>query len=155
MPIVIGAREGSPLSGDFEVVVKLRSEHTNGVMAVVEETVPPKRLVPPHTHQNDVWVHVLSGEIGVLVGDEVGLAGPGSWALKPRNVLHAMWNPGIVPARVIEVLTPGGTERWFEEIMALTAEDRAGFDEACLRHGIQFLSDTPWTGELRRRYDLR
>jgi quercetin dioxygenase-like cupin family protein len=38
-------------------------------MGVIEETVPPGKLIAPHTHQNDVWAYVLSGEIGVLVGD--------------------------------------------------------------------------------------
>jgi mannose-6-phosphate isomerase-like protein (cupin superfamily) len=89
------------------VLIKVRSEDTNQTMAMIEETVPAKRLVSPHTHQNDAWVYVLTGEIGVLVGDEVPVATAGSWALKPRNVVHAMWNPGIVPARVVEVLTPG------------------------------------------------
>jgi hypothetical protein len=48
------------LPGDFEAVVKVRSEHTNGVMAVIEETIQPGRLVSPHTHENDVWVYVLA-----------------------------------------------------------------------------------------------
>jgi hypothetical protein len=39
-----------------------------------------------------------------------------------------MWNAGTDPARVIEVLTPAGTERWFEEIAALAAGDKTGFD---------------------------
>jgi uncharacterized cupin superfamily protein len=123
-------------------------------MAVIEETIPPRRLVPPHTHQNDVWVQVLTGEIGVLVGEEIAVAGAGSWALKPRNVVHAMWNAGSEPAQVMEVLTPAGTERWFEELAALAAGDREGFDRACARHGIRFLPDSPWVDELRRRYDL-
>lgn len=153
MPIVVGRDEGTPLPGAYEVLVKVRSEDTNGVMAVIEETVPPRRLVPPHTHKNDVWVYVLSGEIGILVGERIGVAEPGSWVLKPRDVVHAMWNAGTIPARVIEVLTPAGTERWFEEVAALSAEDPA-FDGACLRHGIHFLTDSPWAAELRRRYNL-
>jgi len=154
MSIVIKPDDGTPLSGEFEVVIKIRSEDTNGAMAVIEETVPPRRLISPHTHQNDVWVYVLSGEIGVLVGDKIDIARPGSWALKPRNVMHAMWNASTTPARIIEVLTPGGSERWFEEISTLAKNDSAGFENACRRHGIHFLKDSPWTTELRRRYNL-
>jgi quercetin dioxygenase-like cupin family protein len=154
MPIVIRPDHGERLPGDFEVVVKVRAEHTNGVIAVIEETVPSRRLISPHTHQNDVWVYVLSGDVGILVGDQIDVAGPGSWALKPRNVLHAMWNAGASPARVLEVLTPAGTERWFEEIAALAAGDRTGFDDACRRHGIHFSTDSPWTAELKRRFHL-
>ena len=104
----------------------------------------PKAFVTPHVHQNDVWVYVLSGEIGVLVGDEVTTAHEGDWALKPLgNVRHAMWNAGSIPAWIIEVLTPGGTERWFEEIAALAEGDRAGFETACRRHGIEFFPTVP------------
>ena len=55
MSIVIRSDHGTQLPGDFQVRVKVRSEHTGGVMAVIEETVPPRRLISPHTHQNDVW----------------------------------------------------------------------------------------------------
>lgn len=155
MSQVVVPDDSSVLPGDFEVIVKVRSEHTHGVMAVIEETIPPGRLISPHTHANDVWVYVLSGEIGVLVGDTVATPGQGSWALKPRNVVHAMWNSATVPARVVEVLTPGGSEQWFEELAALTPGDAAGFEDACRRHGILFLKDSPWAAELRKRFNLR
>ncbi|HEU0167310.1 MAG TPA: cupin domain-containing protein [Chloroflexota bacterium] len=154
MSVIHRPEGGRQLPGDFEVLVRVRGEDTAGVMAVVEETIPPRRLVAPHTHGNDVWVYVLQGEIGVLVGDQVASAAAGAWALKPRNVVHAMWNAQAEPARIIEVLTPAGTERWFEELAALAPGDAAGFDAACRRHGIQFLRDSPWTAELRRRFLL-
>jgi len=152
--LVIVPEPGARLPGRFEVSVRVRSEHTGGVLAVIDETLVPKAFVTPHLHHNDVWVYVLSGEIGVLVGEEVASAGPGQWALKPRDVLHAMWNAGTVPARVVEVLTPGGSERWFEELAGLADGDRAGFDKACQRHGIEFFPHSPWTLELRRRFQL-
>jgi hypothetical protein len=76
MSIVIQPDHGTLLPGDFQVRVKVRSEHTGGVMGVIEETVPPRRLISPPTHENDVWVYVLSGEVGILVGDEIDVAGP-------------------------------------------------------------------------------
>jgi quercetin dioxygenase-like cupin family protein len=151
---VIVPEQGLQLPGLFEVTVRVRAEHTNGVMAVLEETLVPKAFVPPHVHQNDVWVYVLSGSIGVLVGEEVTEAGQGDWALKPRGVQHAMWNAGPDSARIIEVLTPGGTERWFEEIAAPAEDDHAGFAEACRRYGIEFFEDSPWIPQLRRRFDI-
>ena len=154
MAQVIEPTAGTDLGGLFEVVVKVRSEDTNGVLAAIEQTVPPRKLIPQHTHENDVWVYVLTGEIGILVGDEVEHAGAGSWALKPRNVVHAMWNRTDALARIIEVLTPAGTERWFEETAALAPGDREGFAASCERHGIRWLPDSPWGDELRQRYDL-
>jgi quercetin dioxygenase-like cupin family protein len=155
MSQVVVPEDPPVLPGDFEVVVKVRSEHTNGVMAVIEETIQPGRLVSPHTHENDVWVYVLAGEIGVLVGDTIATAGQGSWALKPRNMVHAMWNAAPMPARVIEILTPGGSELWFEELAMLAPGDAAGFEAACQRHGIRFLRDSPWAAELRARFGLK
>jgi NAD(P)-dependent dehydrogenase (short-subunit alcohol dehydrogenase family) len=91
---------------------------------------------------------------GVLVGDEVRTARAGEWALKPRDIEHAMWNPTDEPARIIEVLTPGGSERWFEELAALADEDDTGFADACRRHGIEFRLDSPWIPQLKARYGL-
>ena len=154
MSFLIGPGEGHQLGGKFDVVVRVRAEHTGGVMAVIEETIPPGALITPHVHQNDVWVHVLDGEIGVLVGEETASAGPGAWALKPQGVLHAMWNTQPAPTRIIEVLTPGGSERWFEETAALQPGDREGFRASCQRHGIEFFPDSPWLRKLRERYRL-
>lgn len=151
-PIVIPKTEKLP--GSFKVTIKVRSENTNGVMSVVEETLPSKALVPPHIHENDVWVYIQTGEIGALVGETIVTAKVGEWILKPRNVQHSMWNPGLVPATVIEVLTPGGTEQWFEEITSLKHGDSKGFDKACEKHGIKFLPDSHWIGELRERFGL-
>jgi quercetin dioxygenase-like cupin family protein len=153
-PPPIVPKTGATLPGLFEVTVRVRSEHTSGVLSVIEETLVPRAFIVPHTHRNDVWVYVLSGEIGVLVGDEVATASTGEWALKPRNVQHAMWNPAATPARIIELLTPGGGERWFEELAHIASEDQAGFDQACQRHGIEFFPSSPWIAELRRRFTL-
>lgn len=151
MTLVVGPEDGLPLPGAFEVRITVRGEDTAGVMAVIEETVPPQTLVPYHVHANDVWVYVLSGAIGVLVGDATAEAVAGGWALKPRHVPHAMWNSSATPARVLEVLTPAGTERWFEGLAVADVD----FDELCRQHGIQFLPDSPWDAELRKRYGLR
>lgn len=154
MARVIRPLELAHLPGPFQVKIVVRGEDTAGVMAVIEETVPPRTLISPHTHANDVWVQVLTGTIGVLVDDEVAEAGAGDWALKPRNVLHAMWNSADEPARIIELLTPAGSERWFEKLAGLVAEDTAGFEEACERHGIAFFPESPWIDVLRQRFGL-
>ncbi|HXW81316.1 MAG TPA: hypothetical protein VEJ84_17575 [Acidimicrobiales bacterium] len=52
------------------------------------------------------------------------------------------------------MLTPGGTERWFEEVAGLRADDRAAFEQACRRYGIEFFRDSPWTAKLRERFQL-
>jgi quercetin dioxygenase-like cupin family protein len=154
MSLLVGPGEGRHLGGPFDITVRVSSEQTGGVMAVLEETIAPGVLITPHTHQNDVWIYVLSGEIGVLVGEETTTAAVGAWALKPRNMLHTMWNAGTEPARIMEMLTPGGTERWFEEVTALDPADTDAFRASCDRYGIRFFPDSPWEKKLRERYGL-
>jgi hypothetical protein len=40
----------------------------------------------------------------------------GGFLFKPRGIVHAMWNPTDVEAVVLEFISPGGFERFFEEI---------------------------------------
>jgi hypothetical protein len=94
-----------------------------------------------HTHtREDEWTYVLSGKVGVEVGGEVLLAGPGDLVLKPRAVPHAFWNPTDEPARLLEVITPGGFEGYFEElgeILAAPEPDLERVGELAARHGMQ------------------
>jgi hypothetical protein len=75
-------------------------------------------------------------------------------SLKPRSILHAMWNAEAPPARIIEVLAPGGSERWFEQTATLQPGDRDGFRACCQRHGIEFFLWPPWLRKLQERYGL-
>lgn len=153
MSFVVTPEDGRRLQGRFEVVIKIRGEQTGGAMAVIAEVLPPGAFISAHTHANDVWVHVLEGEVGALVGEDIEHAVAGSWVLKPRDVVHAMWNRGDAPAKIIEVLTPAGSERWFEELAALQPNDEAGWRASCERYGIRFL-DSPRNAEIRARYGL-
>ena len=83
MSFLIGPGEGRHLGGRSDVVVRVRAEHTDGVMAVIEQTVPPGALITPHTHHNDVWFHVLTDQIGVLAGEQAASAEPGARTLRP------------------------------------------------------------------------
>jgi len=135
-------------------IIRVRGEQTGGAMAVVEQVLRPRAFITPHFHANDVWVNVLAGTVGVLVDDEIATGGPGSWLLKPREVMHAMWNPTDEPARITEVLTPAGSEMFFEELSALDKDDDEGFHAARARHGLRFIEDSPWIEELRKRFGL-
>lgn len=150
MNIYVGPGDG--LLVGSSTVVKVNGEQTNAAMAVVETSLAPKSLIEQHVHANDVWIYVLAGEVGVLVGDEIATGGQGSWLLKPRDIPHAMWNAASVPARVMEVLTPAGSEGYFVE--GAGTETREAFDEMAARYGIRFQRDAAWNDELRRRFKL-
>jgi mannose-6-phosphate isomerase-like protein (cupin superfamily) len=121
----VGPGEGrSVYIGGLEAVYKLSGEETGGAFSVVEHPVEPGVLAaPPHTHRDeDEFSFVLEGEIGVRIGEEEFVAGPGTYVLKPRGVPHAFWNPGPGPARFVEIISPPGFERYFGELAELVYE---------------------------------
>ena len=50
------------------------------------------------------------------IGEVVFLATPGTYVMKPRGVPHTFWNAGPAPARIQEIITPAGFERYFPEV---------------------------------------
>jgi quercetin dioxygenase-like cupin family protein len=106
----------------------IRGEETGGRLAIVEHPLPPRAMGSPvHTHTyEDEITYVAEGTVGVLVGDEVYEAGPGDTVRKPRGIPHAFWNAGDTPARLCEIITPAGFERYFEEMAEAIAAGGGG-----------------------------
>jgi len=81
------------------VVWKLDTEHTNGLVSIVEHPFDVGTLVPPHIHRReDEYSIVTEGQIGFRSGDREVVLGAGGYITKPRDEVHAMWNAGDVPA---------------------------------------------------------
>ena len=99
----------------------IRSEQTDGRFALIEHTIPARGLAAPvHTHANeDEYSYILSGRMGAMVGDEVVEAGPGELVAKPRGVPHAFWNAGDEEVRLLELISPGGFDRYFADMAPL------------------------------------
>jgi mannose-6-phosphate isomerase-like protein (cupin superfamily) len=93
-------------------------EETGGGFALVEHPIPPKTLAAPlHRHsREDEYSLVLEGRMGALLGDDVVVAETGDLAFKPRNQWHTFWNAGDEPCRILEIISPAGFERYFEEM---------------------------------------
>jgi len=103
----------------------LRGDETGGRFALLEHTIPPRRLAAPmHTHEReDEFSLVLEGRVGAQIGDEVVEAGPGDVIRKPRGVPHAFWNAGDAPARLIEMVSPAGFEAYFADMAPILNAD--------------------------------
>ena len=135
---------------------KVTSADSGGALAALEVTIPPGTLVKPHNHsREDEYTVVLDGTVGARVGDRVVEAGTGASMVKPRGIPHAMWNAGPEPARVLEVLSPGGLEDYFEELApALVAKvPAAEYDALAHRYGLTIQND--WIEELERAYGVK
>jgi quercetin dioxygenase-like cupin family protein len=138
------------------VVAKVWGEQTNGVISIVEHPVQPGVLVPPHTHADfDEWSYVLEGVIGARIGDDEFDAPVGSYVLKPRAIPHTFWNAGPQPARIIEIITPAGFERFFEGLGGLFRESTftpERMAELAAEHGTTYFFD--WVPDLEQRYGI-
>ena len=128
--------------GGLGVVFKLSGADTGGAFAVVEHPLAPGALAgPPHTHAHEDEISlVLDGEIGVQIGDHAFRAGPGAYVVKPRGVPHTFWNAGPAPARIQEIITPAGFERYFRDVADVLAPggppDIPRLMEVAARYGL-------------------
>jgi mannose-6-phosphate isomerase-like protein (cupin superfamily) len=91
-----------------------------GSLGVLETEVPagfPGPLLHVHDRTIDSF-YVLEGTLTVRLGDETAEAGPGSYAFIPPGHPHTFSNPGGAPARFLNVMAPGGFERYLQELAA-------------------------------------
>jgi quercetin dioxygenase-like cupin family protein len=98
-------------------VFKLSSRNNGGEVSIVEHPFAVGLLTAAHRHtREDEHSIVLAGEIGFRSDDSEVVLGPGGYITKPRGQMHAMWNAGSVPGRIVDVITPGGFENYFREL---------------------------------------
>lgn len=110
--------------GGMEATFKVAAEQTGGAFSMVEFVVAPRALVPPHVHENKNEVsYVTEGELGFMLGDEDISAPAGTTVMRPARIPHALWNASHAPARMVEVYSPGGFERYFLELARAFAGD--------------------------------
>ena len=94
--------------------VLLRSEESDGVVSIVDNTVPANWPGPfLHKHDFDEAFYVLEGELTFQVEDAVITKRAGELAFAPRGVAHTLANHSDAPARYVLVCTPAGFERYF------------------------------------------
>ncbi len=145
----------------YDVVFRygVTSDDSDGELSMLEVTIGPRTLVKPHMHSlEDEYSLILSGSVGARLGDETVEQIPaGSWLVKPRSVPHAMWNVTDEPARILEVVLPGGIERYFEQIAPVLKEHGPDwtkrYDELAEEFGLTILDD--WSDALQDRYGLK
>jgi quercetin dioxygenase-like cupin family protein len=141
----------------FTATTRLAADAT-GSISIVEHVFAPGILVPPHRHSREDEVsYVVSGEIGFRSeAREVSLAA-GGYIVKPRGELHSMWNAGKTDARMIEIISPAGLEKYFVELAeALAASgglpNPAIVEPIASRYGLSF--DFSGVPDLVKRHGL-
>jgi len=107
--------------GSMGVRFMINGGDSGGGFSLVEHPMSPRALgAPLHRHRSeDEYSYVLEGRLGALLGDEVVEAGRGDLVFKPRNQWHTFWNAGDEQARILEIISPAGFEKYFAELVAL------------------------------------
>jgi quercetin dioxygenase-like cupin family protein len=102
-------------------------------LSIVEVHADTGYAAATHTHRFEEEVfYVLDGAVTVWAGDQRRELVPGERALLPRGVAHG-YRVDTGPARMINVCTPGGLDRFFREVAG-----GAPFVEVAFRYGITY-----------------
>ena len=94
-----------------------------------------------HRHANeDEYSFVLEGRMGADLGGEIVYGEPGDLIFKPRGQWHTFWNAGDEPARILEIISPAGFEKYFDELVDLDFQgppDPAVIGAIAVRYGLE------------------
>ena len=152
-----GEGHGGGLAPGIGVVFKIDGADSGGAISIVEHPFEVGALVPPHIHTlEDEFSIVLEGEIGFRSEDKEVVLGPGGYIVKPRGEVHAMWNAGSVPARMIEVISPAGFENMFKEMTDITSTRAPTMEEMGSlsdKYALPF-AQPDWLPDVIARYNL-
>jgi quercetin dioxygenase-like cupin family protein len=112
--------------GGLGVRFMVSGADSGGGFTLVEHPLKPRALAAPlHRHsREDEYSYVLRGRVGALLGEEVIFGGPGDLIYKPRGQWHTFWNAGDDEASLLEIISPAGFEKYFDELILLFADGR-------------------------------
>src|SRR4030088_1952190 len=140
---VLGPAEGNAgFLGSIGVRFMVEGEATDGGFSLVEHPMSARALAAPlHRHlREDEYSYVLEGRVGALLGDDVVIGLPGDLIFKPRNQWHTFWNAGDERARILEIISPAGFERFFGELVDLggvTEAEPQILADLCARYRLE------------------
>jgi mannose-6-phosphate isomerase-like protein (cupin superfamily) len=156
---VVGPKDGKAVFlGTIGVRFMIDGPEAGERFSLVEHPMSRRALAAPlHLHtREDEYSYVLRGRMGALLGDEELEAGPGELVFKPRNQWHTFWNAGDEPASILEIISPAGFEKFFDELAehgGVTQIEEDVFADLRARYGLEMRPET--VPELVERFGLR
>ena len=156
---IVGPQDGKAgFLGSIGVRFMLDGAEAGERLSVVEHPMGPYALAAPlHRHnREDEYSYVLEGRMGALLGDEVVYAETGDFVFKPRGQWHTFWNAGETPARILEIISPAGFEKFFEEVVDAGGAGAAGPEalaDICARYALEMQPDS--VPELIERFGVK
>ena len=129
-PVALGPGEGEAIGSS--VIKADRPE-----LSLFEFEVAPGGGAALHLHKgHSDSFYVLEGELEFRVGEETVRAGAGAYVLAPPGVPHGFRNTGAVPARALNLHTPGGFAQYWRELNELRAAGTEPDDAFFERHDV-------------------
>ncbi len=156
---VLGPNDGKlGFLGSIGVRFMIDGAEADERFSLVEHPMSPRALAAPlHRHNNeDEYSYVIEGKVGALLGDEVVVGQPGDLIYKPRNQWHTFWNAGDEPARILEIISPAGFEKFFHELSdmgGVTSAEPSELADLCARYRLEMDPDS--VPGLLERFGLR
>jgi quercetin dioxygenase-like cupin family protein len=121
---IVGPREGKlGQLGGIGVRFMIDGAESGEAFSLVEHPMQPHALAAPmHRHsREDEYSFVLEGRVGADLGGQVVYGEVGDLIFKPRGQWHTFWNAGDSPARILEIISPAGFEKFFDKVTDLAA----------------------------------
>lgn len=142
-PKLLQAGEGLRLNVQgISFTYKATSADTDKMYAMAEGVVPPHHGAPMHIHhREDEAFYILEGEFEIECGGEIFRAGPGTFALLPKELPHRFENLSASPGKLLCVQSPAGVEEFFEHMSVIAgagAPDLKKMRELAHRYQIEF-----------------
>jgi quercetin dioxygenase-like cupin family protein len=110
--------------GGFGIRWMIPGADSGGGFSLVEHPLKPHALAAPlHRHsREDEFSYILRGRVGALLGEDVVYGEAGDLIWKPRGQWHTFWNAGDEDASLLEIISPAGFEKYFEELVVVLHE---------------------------------
>ncbi len=132
--------------------IKAAGARTGGALSIVEFTHPPGFATPRHVHHaEDEAFYVLEGTFGFQLGEETVEASTGAFVFAPKGIVHAFWNQGPTPARMLVMMSPPEFWRYGKELaegLAAVGDDAEA--ATSLRESLSEKYDVEVVGPPRR-----
>lgn len=135
---ILGPHDGVVLGPDAGVRDRflIESADWEGRFSAVEHLLAPKSIAAPmHRHtREDEFSLIVEGRVWFVVEDEEYVAAVGDLVFKPRGEWHTFFNASNAPARMLELISPGGLERLFRLLGSAESDvdlERLAADAGC------------------------
>ena len=112
------------------VFVKSTLDLSGGRVTLVEDRLKPGFFLARHHHKKMIEIfYILEGTVEFAFDDETIIATPGTTLNVPPDIWHEVRSPE--GAKLLTIFSPGGFDRYLEELVALTESQYA--DAAFMR----------------------